>query len=108
MTIESLTEQFDEAMLDIYQKARTEANYNATIFLRMLTEHGGLQTARILLHSSNVSDGYTALYLRHRLDLTVEAVIYDNPKWQSLFSEKELSICVHRLQEYGYLPPTTQ
>lgn len=104
MPNESLLEQFDEEMLNIYQRARTEANYNATLFLRMLNEHRGVGTAQILLHTSRVSDGYSALYLRGRLDLTVEAVIHDNPKWHPLFTDEELAICARRLTDYGYLP----
>jgi hypothetical protein len=69
----------------------------------MLYEHRGLETARILLHSPNVSEGYT-LYLRGRLDLTVEAVIHDNPKWHPLFTQDELAICTKRLEDYRYLP----
>ena len=38
-----------------------------------------------------MSDGYTALWDRQRLDLTVEAVILD-PKWRPLFSSEELGI----------------
>jgi hypothetical protein len=72
----------------------------------MLHDHRGLETARILLHSPNVSEGYTALWQRGRLDLTVEAVIHDNAKWHSLFSEEELNICTSRLAEYEYLPKT--
>jgi hypothetical protein len=102
MRKESLPDQFDEEMLRIYQRAQSEAKYNATLFLHMLHEHGGLETARILLHKEKVSDGYTALYLRGRLDLTVEAVIWDNPKWHQLFTEKELAICAKRLEEYHY------
>jgi hypothetical protein len=98
----SLTLQFDEAMLGIYQGALSEAHYNAGFFLQMLHEHGGLQTARLLIHKERVSDGYTALYLRGRLDLTVEALIHDNAKWHPLFTETELQICASRLQEYGY------
>lgn len=45
----------------------------------MLHEHGGLQTARILIHAATVSEGYTALWERG-LDLTVEALIHDNPQ----------------------------
>lgn len=97
-----LLEQFDGEMLRIYQRAQSEAKYNATLFLQMLHEHGGLQTARILLHKEKVSDGYTALYLLGRLDLTVEAVIHDNPKWHPLFSRDELAICAKRLEEYQY------
>src|SRR6266508_2249572 len=94
-----LISQFDEEMLSIYQRALSEANYRATIFLRMLTQHGGLQTARLLIHSATVSDGYTALWERKRLDLTVEAVIHDNPKWHQLFTEAERAICTKRLTE---------
>jgi hypothetical protein len=85
---EELTGDFDQEMLGIYQRAHSEANYNATRFLQMLHEQRGLETARILLHSANVSEGYTALWDRGRLDLTVEAVIHDNPKWCIRFSRK--------------------
>jgi hypothetical protein len=68
----------------------------------MLHDHRGLETARILLHKQKPSDGYTALYLRGRLDLTVEAVINDNPKWHSLFTQEELAICAKRLEDYEY------
>jgi len=104
MTNEKLVAEFDEAMLGIYQRALAEANYPATRFLHMLHEHGGMDTARILIHAPTVSDGYTALYLRKRLDLTVEAVVHDNPRWHPLFAQDELDICAKRLIDYGYLP----
>ena len=56
-------------MFRIYERARSEANYNATRFLHMLYEHRGLETARILLHSRNVSEGYAALWERGRFDV---------------------------------------
>jgi hypothetical protein len=70
----------------------------------MLTEHRGLETARILLHADKVSDGYTALWERGRLDLTVEALIYDHPEYHSLFTEEEREIARRRLAEYKYPP----
>ena len=97
-----LKSQVDEAMLGIYQRALREAHYNATRFLAMLSEPGGLETARILIHSSVESEGYTALWERGRLDLTVEAVITDNAEWHPLFSEEELAICRERLSKYEY------
>jgi hypothetical protein len=103
MEREALVAAFDEEMLHIYQRAHIEANYHATRFLQMLHEYRGLETARILLHSTNVSEGYTALWERGRLDLTVEAVIHDNPKWHGLFTEDELATCTKRLKEYRYL-----
>jgi hypothetical protein len=79
--------QFDEAMLGIYQRALNEAQYRATRFLARLHEYRGLDTARYLIHASQVSEGYTALWQRGRLDLTVEAVIHDDSKWHPLFTE---------------------
>ncbi|OFW10379.1 MAG: hypothetical protein A3H96_02190 [Acidobacteria bacterium RIFCSPLOWO2_02_FULL_67_36] len=93
--------QFNEAMLEIYRRAKAEAGYNATRFLSMVVERGGLETARYLLHAATVSEGYTALWERKRLDLTVEAMIL-RPEWQGLFSDLERRIAVSRLRDYGY------
>ena len=93
--------QFNEAMLNIYRRAKAEAGYNATRFLSMVVEDGRLETARYLLHAAKVSEGYTALWERKRLDLTVEAMIL-RPEWQALFSDVERRIAVNRLREYGY------
>jgi hypothetical protein len=98
---QELKARFDEAMMDVYRRAQNECDYKATRFLQMLHEHRGLETARILLHASKVSDGYVALWERKRLDLTVEAVILA-PEWHSLFSESEREIARNRLADYGY------
>lgn len=97
-----LEAEFDERMLDIYRRALSELNYNANRFLQMLHEHRGLRTAQILLHSTTVSEGYTKLWELRRLDLTVEAVVHDNPRWHALFTPNELAICQQRLSDYGY------
>jgi hypothetical protein len=97
-----LIDEFDEAMHGIYHRALSEAGYKASIFLNMLFAHRGVETARRLIHSPNVSDGYTALWERKRLDLTVEALIYDNDKWHPLFTPEELAICRKRLRQYEY------
>lgn len=97
-----LVSEFEEAMFRIYQRALSEAGYKATRFLAMLNDEGGIATANRLIHATNVSEGYTALWERGHLDLTVEAVILDNEKWHTLFSSKDLEICAARLAEYGY------
>ena len=61
-----------------------------------------IETAQLLIHSPTVSEGYTALWERKRLDLTVEAMIHDNPKWHPLFTVDELEICKKRLTDYEY------
>jgi hypothetical protein len=69
-----LEARFDDAMMNGYRRALNECHYNATRFLQMLYDHRGLETARLLLHASGVSQGYIALWERKRLDLTVEAI----------------------------------
>ena len=96
-----LESKFHQEMLSIYKRAKSECNYNATRFLRMLSEYGGLRTAKILLHSKSVSEGFTELWKCKRLDLTVEAHIL-NTKWDTLFSVEEKKIAEKRLSDLGY------
>lgn len=97
-----LLAEFDREMESIYIRAKDEAGYTASVFHRMLTEKGGLATAKQLINDPTVSQGYTSLWERGRLDLSVEAVIIDNPKWHSLFTDEELARARKRLREYRY------
>jgi hypothetical protein len=89
-------------MFEIYRRAKSEAGYNATIFLRMLSDNGGLATAKYPINSSQPSDGYTHLCERGRLDPTVEAMVVESTKWHELFTSDELSKARSRLKQYGY------
>ncbi|MEO9228414.1 MAG: hypothetical protein ABI216_05615 [Devosia sp.] len=95
-------QRFDQAMFEIYAKAKAEAKYTATLFLGMLQKQGGLLTAKQLINGSKPSDGYTALYERGRLDLTVEAMVIENAEWRELFTVGELDRARERLRQYGY------
>lgn len=97
-----LEQNFDEAMMNIYRRAKSEFNYTPSIFFDMLIKHRGVETAKRLIHAKKVSDGYTKLYELGGLHLTVEAMIHDNSKWHRLFSIQELAICKARLTEYHY------
>ena len=92
---------FHEKMISIYLKAKTECNYNATRFLQMVSEQGGLEAAKSLLHVDGYSDGLVTLWEQGRLDLTMEALVLQKP-WDSLFLEEELNIAQKRLNELGY------
>lgn len=96
--------QFDRAMLEVYHRARDEAGYNATIFLQMLMDNKGVRTAKTLINAAKPSDGYTALYMRGRLDLTVEALVIEDGRWHQLFTDDELMRARRRLKEYRYEP----
>jgi hypothetical protein len=98
----TLDDEFDAAMFDIYRRAKSEAKYNATIFLQMITTQRGRVVAKALINASKPSDGYTALFMRDRLDLTVEAMIIENSRWHELFTLEELSKARRRLADYRY------
>jgi hypothetical protein len=98
----SIERDFDVAMLGIYTRAKVEANYTAKIYFDMLNRHRGLATAKALINATKPSDGYTALYERDRLDLTVEAMVLNEPRWHSLFLPEEIEKAEKRLKQYGY------
>lgn len=100
----TLQGSFDAEMRDIYVRAKTEARYTARIFLDMVVTRGGVQTAKALINASKPSPGYTSLFERGRLDLTVEARVVENPRFYPLFTAPELERAHRRLREFGYAP----
>lgn len=96
-----IEQRFHRAMARIYTRAKSEAGYNATRYLQMVSELGGLQTAKQLLHAPKVSDGFTHLWERGRLDLSVEALVLE-PEWKALFTHEERGRARERLASYGY------
>jgi hypothetical protein len=84
------------AMEAIHHDAKREIGYNATRFLVMVKELGGLEAAHRLLAGERVHDGFAELLLAGRPDLTVEALVL-KPEFQPLFSEAELRVARERL-----------
>lgn len=98
---EQRLDELTSAMLDIYRTAKSKAGYDAKLFLGMVIERGGLETALYLVHRNQPSGGYTALYERGRLDLTVEALVI-RPEWDDVFSETDRAKARESLLEYGF------
>jgi hypothetical protein len=96
----ALERDFHRAMIDVYTRAKKEAGYTATRFIQMVSTEGGLATAKRLIHASDVSDGFTELWKRNRLDLAVENYVLD-PRFSDLFSDEERAIARDRLEAYG-------
>ncbi|OCA90395.1 hypothetical protein A8F94_00410 [Bacillus sp. FJAT-27225] len=100
----SLERRFHQAMIGVYTEALKQCNYKATRFLQMVSNEGGLKTAKKLLSETNkVSDGFMNLLEHNRLDLTVEALVL-NEKFQPLFTEAEINEAKYRLEQYHYKP----
>lgn len=107
--LDQLAREFHRAMVGIVEntkKLKPPERFPA--FERMLAD-GGLQTARRLLASREVSSGFATLLLHPQspesLKLSVEYVVLD-PRWRPLFTEEELAIATARLKQHGCpLPP---
>lgn len=89
--------RFEEAMRNIYFEAKS-AGYTASAFWSMLQSEGALNTARRLALAPRASEGFTQLYLLGRLDLTVEALIVQEP-WRRLFTPDVLAAAQTRLDQ---------
>lgn len=98
---DALPAEFHRAMVDIYEDAKNDLSYVATRFIQMVSERGGLEAARQLLHAGNVSEGFTTLWERRRLDLSVEAHVLE-PRFRALFTDEELEIARSRLRLYDF------
>jgi len=94
---DDLEQAFNQAMVRILVRARDEVNFKAVPLLRMVTEIGGLRTARHLIRNP-ISDAFTNLWERGRLDLTAEALALQ-PEFRSLFAEDELNVARRRVGE---------
>lgn len=99
----TLEADFHEAMIQIYTDAKNQLGYTATRFIQMVSERGGLETARHLLNVPGVSDGFTTLWEKGSLELSVEHRVLE-PRFRPLFTEEELRVARDRLAEYGYEP----
>lgn len=100
MTLEG---EFHAAMVKLYETAKRELGYNATYFLGMISEHGGVEAARRLLATDKPSEGFTTLWGSRRLDLSVEAHVLD-PHFEPLFTGDERRTARRRLEQYGFRP----
>lgn len=100
--LQTVEAQFHQAMIDIYKEAK-KIGYHATQFLRMVNEEGGIKTAHVLL-AKDPTEGFTTLWEKKRLDLSVEALVLKS-QFTPLFDEIEREKARKRLAEYQYKAP---
>ncbi len=95
-----LEDGFHQEMLRIYREA-AEFGYHPSYFLQMVIDQGGVSAAKQLLISSKPQSGFARLWEEDRLDLSVEALVLQEP-WTSLFTDDELTEARRRLEALGY------
>ncbi len=107
----TLKQKFTERMEQIYKDAASQIDYKANYFLRKVRKDKGVNAAKYYLRpDADVTDGFRRLLDNDRLDLSVEAVVLNEPQWHPLFTPSELETARSRLAQYGYssraqLPP---
>ncbi|HEV2498350.1 MAG TPA: hypothetical protein VGY31_02070 [Terriglobia bacterium] len=90
-------------MIRIYERAKAECSYNATRFLQMVIDQGGLKAAKTLLSHPDISSGLEELWKCRRLGISMEAVVLRQPGCQ-LFCQQELAAARRKLEDLGYKP----
>lgn len=101
----NLAEDFRLYLLELSERARTEAKYNPTRFkadLGNLDGQSAVAYVTRLVNRQTASDGYTKLWEKGRLDLSCEAVIRDEPRWRSLFDDETFANAIKRLKSYQF------
>ncbi len=99
--MQELEDQFHRAMREVYTNALRECRYNATRFIQMVENNGGVEAANILLNTPVFQYGFTELWQCGCLKLTMEALVLQ-PQYAPLFTEEEREIARTRLQECGF------
>lgn len=96
-----LERKFNKDMINIYNEAKKELNYNATRFLQLISEKGGVRAAKHLISKEDGTSGFDTLWEMGRLDLSVEAHVL-KPEYNVLFTEEERKVCRSKLEQFGY------
>jgi hypothetical protein len=99
---DNLEQRFDTAMRDVCAHIKSETDYDPHRLLQLIAQRGGVGAAKAVLDASEASDIYAALTKRDRLDLSVEALIFDNREYHSLFTVEERETGRRRLEESKY------
>lgn len=99
----------DEAEARFHEELESAVNecrqigYNPTRFMGMLARSNAFDVVRSLLQGP-VSDGFTTLWEKRRLDLSVEAIAL-KPEWRAHFTVSELEAARRKLLEVNYRAP---
>lgn len=100
----ALAREFTDEMYAGYRYLAKAINYRAKLFLEMVTMHGGVGAAKILLQGGKTSDGFARLWEARMLEWSVEASVLRG-KYADLFTDQERAIAERRLEDHGFDVP---
>ena len=86
-----LERDLEHQMVDIYRQC-TEFKYFPIRFLAMVAKDGPVLTAVKLIMRDDGTSGFSRLLEEKKLELSVEWLICENPKYHVLFEDPELVV----------------
>ena len=99
--MEHLKRELRERYISTYNECK-KLKYFPSAFLDMVVSNDDIvETTRKLIHKEGGTSGFTTLYEKRRLDLSVENIILE-PRYRELFTEEDLQAARDRLKEYKY------
>lgn len=96
-----LQQNFERKIWEVTNIMKLKYGYNPTIFIKMIEEHGMLESVKRLINNMQPSYGFTKLWELKRLDLSLEAICLDD-EWKELFTEEEQKKAKEKLKKYEY------
>ncbi|MFY9978267.1 MAG: hypothetical protein WA252_12600 [Candidatus Sulfotelmatobacter sp.] len=99
-----LETQFDEAVMKAVQEG-ARLGYSASDYLSKRRVEGPMALALRLIKDKQPSYGLRKLWAMKRLDLSIEAIVWDNPRFQALFPPKVVERCRGKLEALDYFKP---
>lgn len=99
----SENETFTAFLYEKANEAQKALNYRPSYFLQMLSSVGGYEAVVTLISQPSPSDGFTKLWERGRLDLSVEALVVES-KWREHFDQIIIAAAENRLRSVHYQP----
>jgi hypothetical protein len=92
---------FHEEIASATEQVRRLGVYPARNYQMLGEPGGGPEMARRLLSGPNASDGFTFLYNKGRLDLSVEAAVL-LPWYEPLFTAEQRAVAQRRLLDHRF------
>ena len=99
--MEQLEKKFNQDMHKIYTSAKNDFKYNASRFIQLVSEKGGVLAAKQLIMKDGGTYGFEILWENKRLDLSIEAHVL-KPEYRELFTQEEIDTCKRRLKAVDY------
>lgn len=102
--LSALENEFRERLFTLYRDMCKLAGHQAKRLLHMIVIMGPVETVHKIMSMKTTSHTYRLLNKNKCPTLVLEYVLLE-PKWSSLFSEKEKEIARRRLKDKNVDPP---